>query len=80
MTDIVIRADQVVYWGDTGRLLQQVAQLLGVSPDNVTVEIVGSESNKQPVPVAVCPKLEVGDDVYYLDPFSWELAPDGMPE
>lgn len=78
MTDIVIRADRIVYWGDTGRLLQQVAQLLGVSPDNVTIEIVGTENaGTTAVKAAQCPTSDYPNIWMGGD---WDLPFDGMPE
>lgn len=47
MTDFIIRADNVVYWGDTSRLLQEIARLLGISPDHVTIEIVPADTASQ---------------------------------
>lgn len=48
VTDFIIRAEDVVYWGNEARLLQQIAQLLGVSPDQVTIEIVPAEACSHP--------------------------------
>lgn len=78
MANFVIRAENVVYWGNESRLLQQIAQLLGVSPDQITIEIVGAENaGTTAVKAARCPTLDYPNVWTSSD---WDLPFDGMPE